>query len=74
MAVKKEKKEAVKKEAPKSGSILAGLDLKVSALADEVGQTAKKVGGDLPRGMALAACDKINEAADLLVKAEREDR
>lgn len=67
MAAKKEKAEET------SGSVLAGLDLEVSQVAAVVEKAVKQVGGDVARGLAQQALEKIKEAADLLVKAERED-
>lgn len=71
-AKKEEKKEAPKKS--KGGSVLAGLDIEVNEVAGVVEKAMKQVGGDVVRGLAKQALDKINEAVDLLAKAEREDR
>lgn len=73
-APKGESNEAAKKEAKKkSGSVLSGLDQQVHEVAGEVEKAVKGVGGDIARGLAQKALDKINEAVDLLAKAERED-
>lgn len=66
---------AKKQEAPKktSGSALAGLDVEVSKSIEVIESAMKKVGGDIARGLSLKAIEKINEAVDLLAKAERED-
>ena len=64
---------AEKKASKKKGSVLEGLDKEVHAVAGEVEKAVKGVGGDIARGLAQQALDKINEAVDLLAKAERED-
>ena len=70
------KKAEEKKETPKKkgGSVLSGLDIEVNDVAGVVEKAMKQVGGDVARGLAKQALDKINEAVDLLAKAEREDR
>lgn len=75
MAAKKqeEPKEEAPKVSKKKGSVLEGLDKQVHEVAGEVEKAVKGVGGDIARGFAQQALDKINEAVDLLAKAERED-
>lgn len=80
MAAKKQaapKEEAPKDEAPKvskkKGSVLEGLDKQVHDVSGDVEKAIKLVGGDVARGLAQQALEKINEAVDLLAKAERED-
>ena len=42
-------------------------------MSGEVEKAIKGVGGDIARGLAQQALTKIQEAVDLLAKAERED-
>ena len=74
VAAKAAAKPAEKVEKKKGGSVLAGLDAEVNTVAGVVEKAMKQVGGDVARGFAKQALDKINEAVDLLAKAEREDR
>lgn len=66
-------KEKAPEESKKKGSVLDGLDKKIHAVAGEVEKIVNQVGGNIARGFAQQALDKIREAVDLLTKAERED-
>lgn len=75
-APKTEEKAATpaKAKEAKKVSVLSDLDSLVGEAVKEVEKAVKQVGGDIARGLAEKAIEKLREATDLLTQAEREDR